>query len=368
MLIPNHQNDLELEQLFEPKQDVLSIEELDIFSSRSNLFSDIDDKERNLFEKYNLIYKNDRERVTSYIDYPNSRLFPLFKIIKVKNRPTLENEINELIKKMNLTEKDYFLSSDNNCEEIQKIRNKLIFNKKRTKKLSKELKPIERKKQGRKKKDDSSKRNHNRFSSDNIIKAIKTKINDSLILFINNIIKIIYNPEQINNIFSSLKLPKIKYNSDLIKKNNRYNLADSDNKFCDSNLLNCTIKEYFSSEISIKYKNFQNDYNKLIINYLLNDDNYKNIFNFIFNIKIDDWLNILIYKKEINDLNSFNTMNEIEINIIQENLVRIDEYLKDIYGDDKVYYHCFMLLIYNFKRYFDLKEKRNSKKIKIINE
>ena len=364
MIKTNHQNNLE--QLFGLNQDVISIEEQsDIFSSSSNLFSHNDYKELNLFEEYNPIYRNDINRVTSYIDYRKSNLFPLFKIIKVRNRPILEYEINELIKKMNVNEKDYFLNSNNNCDEIQKIRNKLILNKKRTKKLSKEVKPTKRK--GRKKKDDSSKRNHNRFSSDNVIKAIKTKINDSLILFINNIINTIYNPEQINNIFTSLKLPKIKYNSDLIKKNNRYNRADSD-KFRDSNLLNCTIKEYFSSDISIKFKNFRNDYNKLIINYLLNDDNYINIFNFIFNIKIDDWLNILIYKKEINDLNSFNTMNEIEINIIQENLVRIDEYLKDIYEDDKVYYHCFMLLIYNFKRYFALKEKRNSKKIKIINE
>ena len=167
MLIPNHQNDLELEQLFEP--DVLSIEDQFDISSRSNLFSLIDDKERNLFEKYNLIYKNDRDRVTSYIDYPNSRLFPLFKIIKVKNRPILEYEINEFIKKMKLNEKEYFLSSDNNCEEIQKIRNKLIFNKKRTKKLSKEVKLKKRAKQGRKKKEDSSKRNHNRLDRKSVV-------------------------------------------------------------------------------------------------------------------------------------------------------------------------------------------------------
>jgi hypothetical protein len=97
---------------------------------------------------------------------------------------------------------------------------------------------------------------------------------------------------------------------------------------------------------------------------LLKDVNNKNIFNFLFNITIGDWLNIFIYKKEINDLTSFNKLKEIGINIIKENLVRIDEYLKDIYKKGKNYYHCFMLLIYNFKRYFEIKERRTSKKNK----
>ena len=57
-------------------------------------------------------------------------------------------------------------------------------------------------------------------------------------------------------------------------------------------------------------------------------------------------------------------MKETEINIIKENLVRIDEYIKDIYGNGEIHFYCFMLLIYNFKKYYEFKEKRTTKKIK----
>ena len=310
--------------------------------------------------------KNESNQVSSYIYNEHKyKLSPLFKIIKVKNRTIFENEINGALEKMNITEKKFFLNSNNHCDEIEKIRNKLKVNKKRTKKLLKDVNLTKQTKRGRKKKDDASKGCHNKFSSDNIIKSIKTKINSSLILFINKIINSIYNIDEINQICHSLNLPEIKFNStsnEVFKKNNYNNRVNSEDKFHDINLLNCTIKDYFSSEISIKYKCFPNNYNELIINYLLNDVNYKNIFNFLFNITIGDWLNIFIYKKEINELTYFNSLKEIDINIIKSNLVRIDEYLKDIYEKDKNYYHCFMLLIYNFKRYFEFKERRIRKK------
>ena len=309
--------------------------------------------------------KNDSNKVPSYtFGVLKNKLTLLFRIIKVKIRTILENEINNVFKKMNITEKEFFLNSNNNYNEIEKIRNKLKLNKKRTKKLLKDVNLIKQTKRGRKKKDDVSKGCHNKYSSDNIIKAIKTKINASLILFMNKIINSIYNIDEINHIFHSLSLPEIKFNSafnEVFKKNNYNNRVNLVDKFHDINLLKCTIKEYFSSEISTKYKLFPINYNESIINYLLNDVNYKNTFNFLFNLTICDWLNIFIYKKEINDLTSFNKLKEIDINIIKENLVRIDEYLKDIYKKGKNYYHCFMLLIYNFKRYFEFKEMRNRK-------
>ena len=110
---------------------------------------------------------------------------------------------------MNINEKDFFLDLNNNCEEIEKIRNKLKLSKKRTKKLYKEINLIKQTKRGRKKKDDTSKRRHNKYSPDIIIKAIKTKINASLILFLNKIINSIYNLAEINHIFYSLYLLKL---------------------------------------------------------------------------------------------------------------------------------------------------------------
>ena len=51
-----------------------------------------------------------------------------------------------------------------------------------------ELNLIKATKRGRKKKDDSPKGGYNKYSPDIIIKAIKTKINSSFILFLNKII------------------------------------------------------------------------------------------------------------------------------------------------------------------------------------
>jgi len=266
---------------------------------------------------------------------------------------------------MNINEKDFLLNLNNNCEEIEKIRNKLKLSKKRTKKLYKEINLIKQTKRGRKKKDDTSKRRHNKYSPDIIIKAIKTKINASLILFLNKIVNSIYNLEEINHIFNLLNLPEIKSISELnevFKKNNYNYRANFEDKFYNLKKLKSTIKEYFSSEISTKYTRFPKRYNELIINHFLNDDYHKNIFNFLLNMTIFDWINIFIYKKEINDLTYFNTLRETELTIIKEILVRIDEYIKDIYGYDKTYFHCFMLLIFNFKRYFEFKEKRTTKK------
>jgi len=335
-----------------------SEEENDILSSVIKPFFDFEEIQNN-----DQIPKTDNNKVTSDIE-PK---FKLFNIIKVKNKIILENEINELFKKMNIKEKDFFLDLNNNCEEIEKIRNKLKLSKKRTKKLYKEINLIKQTKRGRRKKDDTSKRRHNKYSPDIIIKAIKTKINVSLILFLNKIINTIYNFDEINHIFHSLDLPEIKSNSELnevFKKNNYNYRANFEDKFYNLKILKSTIKEYFSNEISTKYTRFPKGYNELIINYFLNDDNHKNIFNFLFNMTIDDWLNIFIYKREINDLTFFNTLRETELNVIKENLVRIDEYIIDIYGYDKIYFHCFMLLIFNFKRYFEFKEKRTTKKIK----
>ena len=160
-------------------------------------------------------------------------------------------------KKMNINEKIFYLNLNNNCEEIEKIRNKLKLSKKRTKKLYKELNLIKQTK--RKKKDDVSKGGHNKYSPDILIKKIKTKINATLILFLNKIINSIYNFQQINYIFLSLNLPEIKFNSTLnevFNKNDYKYRANLEDKLYNLNLLNSTIKEYISSEISTKYNRF----------------------------------------------------------------------------------------------------------------
>ena len=90
-----------------------------------------------------------------------------------------------------------------------------------------------------------------------------------------------------------------------------------------------------------------------------------NLFNFIFReLKIEDWLNIFIHQKELNDFAAFNSLENSQKNIVEKSLVRIEEYFDELLNEGDIYFYCFILLIYNFKRYFVIKQERRCKKLK----
>ena len=121
-----------------------------------------------------------------------------------------------------------------------------------------------------------------------------------------------------------------------------------------------TIKEYLFNKLSPRYVNIPMEYNKLIINRLLLDNQNKEILDLIFNnLKIEDWLEIFTYRKEFKDLINYKTLNKTQKKIIKDNLVRIEFYANKLYEKDKIYFQCFIMLIYNFKRFLMIKEQRN---------
>ena len=148
----------------------------------------------------------------------------------------------------------------------------------------------------------------------------------------------------------------------VIKKNNykyRYNLKKKDEIL---GLLGLTLKEYFSEEISSKYDGlkYPSNYNELIIDKLLEDENNKDIFELIFNeLNIEDYLDIFLYKKDLEEFNKFKSLNENQRNKIKDNMIRFDKFINKIYKKGKIYFHCFSLIIYNLKRFLSLKESRN---------
>ena len=154
-------------------------------------------------------------------------------------------------------------------------------------------------------------------------------------------------------------IKKIDYSIYVNKTNKKFNLE----------LLNQTIKDYLSKNISQRYKNLNKEYNKIIIERLLQDEENNSILNFIFNkIKIVDWLDIFIHKKELEFHDDNGDLKDYQIEMIKENLERIDEIdtngLYEMCENDKLYFHCFMLLLYNFRKFFELKEDRKEKKKK----
>ena len=297
--------------------------------------------------------------------------------VKIEYKPFFEKEINQIINKMDLNKENkekLLLNPNYNNIYIQNIKEILTKNNniRRINRNQDNIIKKEEKKNGigRKKKNDNSKSNHNKYIPDNIVKKIKNRISDFLIEFTNNLINSIYNINEINKILLNLNLHKFKLKNQkkIIKKIEHKFSANLTKKEDNLKLLNSTLKEYLSNKISTKYVNYKENQNELIISKLLEDDKNKNIFKFVFQeLKIEDWLQIYTHQKNIDDYIYRYDLDEEKECKIKKSIVGIDEYLKKLItleneNDNKLYYHCFLLLIYNFRLYLDLKEGRNHKK------
>ena len=361
----------DLDSSFNLDENSININNNQLISFDLNNFNTIFD-ENSL--KNNNLYMNPTQMI--------NKAKPYFKIekyygIKIENdipKPFLEKDITKLFKKMNICKetKMKFISCINNpSTKKEEIKSKLLLNpRERRKKLNDKVKPKEKKeikfnnksnlKSGRKTKNDFSVRTHNKFSFDNMIDKIKNMINTSLVLFCNKIIKAIYtNEEQIIQIFSMAKISKEISRTKIIKDIDYSFLANKRKGNEILELLNMTVKDYLSNKISLKYVNIPNEYNELIINQLLLDDSNKDIFVFLFNMKIGDFFYVYIYQKDIKDFLEFNNLNSNHKRIIKNNLVRINDCLNKIVSKDETYFQCLVMLIYNFRRFLMNQERRN---------
>ena len=284
-----------------------------------------------------------------------------------------EENINKIIQRMILKEeekKGILLDENKNSEEINTIRAELLNDKIRLRNKGKEkITDIKiNLKRGRKKKDDNTKRKNNKYRTYNIIRKIKNKIMHYLLLFINNLIKSLYTKEQINEILFELHLPQIKsYETSIqvIKKIEHDIYAKQMKTEENINFLNSKIKNYLSNNISKKFVGIPLNSNEIIISRLLQDENKKNIFKFIFEeLSIDDWLNIFTYQIDFEHYaKSKNLLNEEQISMLSNNLIGIDSLMLECINDkdfNKNYFHCFIILIYNLKEYISKKEIRKN--------
>ena len=274
-----------------------------------------------------------------------------------------KTNINEKIKKIF----DSYSNIQNNdrLQNVKKVITERID--KRKKRINKEIKNEEIQ-FGRKKKDDISIRNHNKYAPDNIINKIKNTIKKYLILFVNNIILSIYGVSKINKILTSLNLPKHASHA-LIKDIDYKSLAHKTRKKDNLDLLKFSIEKFLSHNVSTRYGKINktkngdlNKYNKIIIDYLLKDEKNKDIFNFLFKeLNLEDWMDIFIHKKELNDLLSFYLLDSKQREIVEESFVRIDDFFEELSAEGDVYFFCFILLIFNYKRYYLVKQERKGK-------
>ena len=320
------------------------------------LFTNAINSNNNSNKEANLAELCDKKQKTKDIfEVKKEEITEIPKVIKdIKELPPKyfsENSINDIIKQINICgEMQFELLLNTNIEnnDIKKIKSVLESDKiKRVKKNS-----------------------DNSYRSDSILSKIINLINLSLLNFINKLIRSLYSKEEIKKILEQLNLLKKISGKDLkeIIKNNdyefRYELTKKDEKL---KLLNWTLKDYFSTNISSKFK-YPINYNKLVIEKILEEKTNKDIFEFILNdLLIIDWLEIFLYKKDLSELKKFSLLNDDKKDKIEKNLERVDKYINDKYinkyfKNDKNYYHCFILIIYNLKRYLINKEARNRNK------
>ena len=288
---------------------------------------------------------------------------------ETKTNPILEEEINKIIiNKMNINQEyklKFLLDINPKDIRILKIKDELINDESKRKCVEEKIafKVENGQILGIKRNDDYIESNRRKSKSDNIIKKIKNRIIDFLLSFVNKLINSLYSKDKINQILSKLNLPLIKsQNEDVLKKIDHKIVANQTSKSYNLKFLSSTLKDLLSKMNSERYS-IPDNYNELIISELLKDDENKDIFNFVFNeIDIEAWLQIFTYQKELECYTKNSLANEEHEIKLKENMIRIDGYLMKYLNsekDDKIYYHCFLLLLYNFRIYLSNKKGRN---------
>ena len=196
-------------------------------------------------------------------------------------------------------------------------------------------------KRGRKKKDEATERKHGKFSDDNIIKKIKSKLIDFSMKYINNII---------SNLNSKKGKGEEKIN---LKKLNYKDYVDSIERKENLNFLQKPIKDILSYEISSKFSKFPKNWNLKHIEAIL-DCNKDVIIRDIFDMKFNEWIDIFLLKKKAKYHET-----------IEKNLPAVGELLENILSKNGEYYlSIFIFYLYNYERWFYNKVGRNRTKNK----
>jgi hypothetical protein len=285
-------------------------------------------------------------KVESYNSYNSQKdpktQFKYFSSFDINNEIISETFDDYLLRMNNgLNNEDINLNSiinDNFEEENQSLKlvNFPFFQKNIELILNEKEKLQDKLKAGRKKKNSYETGNHNKYTSDNIIRKCKTVLINVLFNFINKKIKDIYK-KSLENSLNTKKLMKMNQ-SQIINSRVKYNQS----------FLYKTLKEIFSENLSLRCSKYKIDHNKNLINELLNEkDKIKQIFfNDLFSLTFLDCINHFRGSKNIYCLEGLPNYNEI---------------CQNLNGDDD-YKESFKCYIDNFENIIKNKKSRKSNK------
>lgn len=290
---------------------------------------------------YKSLYFNNKisfleeERPTNYktdlINFRNPKQTPKVDVY------TFE-KIKEIFQKNNISDLDkYILNNFIYDSDIKNAEMKLMgIKRKRSYNLSTNIDGMKYRK-GRKSNSDSSQRNHHKMSSDNIIKKIKSKLFENILQFINNIL---------NNLNSINEKKKILKDID-------YKYINKIKKEFDLDLLNKSIKDILSFEVSEKFR-CQKDFNKIMIEELIKNKNDNKFLIFALNMKFREWIDIYTLKKE------FKEFNDTFSDDLFKSMPKVKDMIEGVFNKNKEknYISSFIFYLYNYENWFIMKRSK----------
>ena len=228
--------------------------------------------------------------------------------ISDKNNEEIDSELLNDFKSVNLIHSNLFSNSENDSNNINLVHMPIdkepliLIEREDIKEEEKEETIGEKKLLGRKRKDSLTEGKHNKFSHDNMNRKIKCLILHFVYLFINCKISELYKNEP-GYIKEKYELKKIEQ-SQVVNSNIRFN----------QNFLNETLEYIFSVNISHRYKKYDLEHNKNLINRLLNDKNIKRrqIFHNLFAKTFLECLEHFRGTKNIHELEGIKTFDKIK--------------------------------------------------------
>ena len=230
----------------------------------------------------------------------------------------------------------------NTNQENQENENREVVNPEPVIQIENRTAIIDRKKCGRKRKNENNTTEHNKFSDDNVRRRVKHLCFKYLLLFINIQIKKKYNNKIGQGIFqkqlqtlnqSQISNAKITFNQELLEK---------------------TLSVIFSDKVTGKLTNIPRDHNRDLIQRLINEEDIekRNYFQDLFNLKFKDCLEHFSGNKVVEELEGMELFNEIsEIK---------SEYLEK-YEDGKEYIQQLEYYLKNFETIIKNKRARRER-------
>ena len=311
-------------------------------SSPYNFFNFENEERTNLFNEDEHYPDNDSNYLNENNDSDNNN----------KDNNNISNEVNNNVLNNNVLNNNVLNNNSNhnninkNSNKNNNIKNQLELEGKtkettnivRTNNTQKEVPDQDKLLNKKRENPDTNSEKSSRYSNDNTIRKIKHLILDGLLKFINEKIRKIYN----NNIGFGVFQKKLL----TLNQSQKVDATISFNK----QFMKKKIYEIFSDRISTRYTSFPGDFNKTLINNLMNEEDPKKkvYFQKLFNLSFYDCLSHFrgtMYIKELDGLKLFS------------------DYLKE-HNDDTDYNKQLEYYLSKFEEKIDNKRQRKSKKDK----